>query len=630
MNRKLIKFLLPFILLFACLGFAACDKGTTEPPIGESGSGESKPPAVQPPAQLSVPANLKVGDGFLTWDKVDFADGYSVLVNDTEYKTTQCRYDLSEYTETGVYKIAVSAYSNAEIERSEQAETDYAVGTKGLDFRFVGSGVSLYCTVYRFAVDENGVCIIPETYQDVPVKKFTKPGESDPVNQKIKTIYLPKTMEVTGNGFCNFSNLETVLIGKGHEKYYGNGKCVINQADDSLIVGCIGCEVPEGVASVKEYAFYGRNVTSVVLPESVTLIGREAFSQCALLEKAVLPSRILPKSVGERDFSRTFSGCKSLKEVNLPDGVERFTESFQGCTALKSVVLPETATELVGTFSGCTSLGDIEIPQGVTYIYDAFTDCTTLQEVVVPNGVTSLKGAFSGCTMLKKVNIPNSVGTAANQGNSYLQETFRGCSSLTSIIVPGSCKILKGTFRDCTSLKNAVLEEGVKQLDYNSESASNGRVFSGCSSLLEVTLPSTLETIPIYAFADCSSLRSVKIPEKVTEIGSYAFTGCTSLKFIEIPKGVTQISRAAFSGCTSLTGAILPSRGRIMAQVFENCPLNEVYFGGSETEVEDNLIISDKYNDELLSAMRYYYSETEPGDAGNFWHYVDGVPAKWA
>jgi hypothetical protein len=34
-------------------------------------------------------------------------------------------------------------------------------------------------------------------------------------------------------------------------------------------------------------------------------------------------------------------------------------------------------------------------------------------------------------------------------------------------------------------------------------------------------------------------------------------------------------------------------------------------------------------NIELENAPRYYYSETEPTEPGNYWHYVDGVPTPW-
>lgn len=46
----------------------------------------------------------------------------------------------------------------------------------------------------------------------------------------------------------------------------------------------------------------------------------------------------------------------------------------------------------------------------------------------------------------------------------------------------------------------------------------------------------------------------------------------------------------------------------------------EVYYKGTET---------DYYNSELTDAVRYYYSETRPTDAGNYWRYVDGTATKW-
>jgi hypothetical protein len=62
-----------------------------------------------------------------------------------------------------------------------------------------------------------------------------------------------------------------------------------------------------------------------------------------------------------------------------------------------------------------------------------------------------------------------------------------------------------------------------------------------------------------------------------------------------------------------------------------NCTsLTDVYFAGSE-DVWNAISIDSNNpgNQELLSATRYYYSETAPTTEGNFWHYVDGVPTIW-
>ncbi len=70
---------------------------------------------------------------------------------------------------------------------------------------------------------------------------------------------------------------------------------------------------------------------------------------------------------------------------------------------------------------------------------------------------------------------------------------------------------------------------------------------------------------------------------------------------------VTSIGASAFSYCSGLT---------------------EVYYKGDKTEW-DKINISSR-NEDLTSATIYYYSETKPAEAGNFWHYgANGEIVKW-
>jgi hypothetical protein len=77
--------------------------------------------------------------------------------------------------------------------------------------------------------------------------------------------------------------------------------------------------------------------------------------------------------------------------------------------------------------------------------------------------------------------------------------------------------------------------------------------FSGCTSLTNVTIPSSVTSIGGSAFAFCESLTSVTIPDSATSIGGDAFLGCTSLTSVTIPNSVTSIGEFAFARCTSLT-----------------------------------------------------------------------------
>ncbi len=69
--------------------------------------------------------------------------------------------------------------------------------------------------------------------------------------------------------------------------------------------------------------------------------------------------------------------------------------------------------------------------------------------------------------------------------------------------------------------------------------------FSG-SSLQDISLPLSLQTIEAFAFHNCKHLEIVKISKNVTTIGDYAFSGCTNLRELIVPETVKKIGKNAF------------------------------------------------------------------------------------
>ena len=110
-----------------------------------------------------------------------------------------------------------------------------------------------------------------------------------------------------------------------------------------------------------------------------------------------------------------FSNCKNLTSIIIPNSVRSIGYyAFEECVNLTSITLPNSLS-LIGdyAFSGCMNLTSINIPNSVTNITQyAFRNCTNLTSVTIPKSVTSIgRYAFSGCG-LKEV-------------YSYIEEPFR-------------------------------------------------------------------------------------------------------------------------------------------------------------------------------------------------------------
>ena len=321
----------------------------------------------------------------------------------------------------------------------------------------------------------------------------------------------------------------------------------------------------------EEGCFIGcSNLTSIVIPNSVTAVGDLAFQDCSSLTSIYIPNSVT--AIGEN----AFSFCSGLTAVNIPNSVTTIgPNAFESCESLISVTLPDALTTIDdNVFGGCSSLTSIKIPGSVTSIGEgAFSYCTALismtvnaiippdlgdyafQEVnknipvYVPGGTTNVYSAADGWDEFFnyiETNIffadPNveAICLANWDFDEDGQLTFEEAAAVTD---------LGGAFQgneDITSFNELQYFTG---LDYIG-------MFQGCHGLASITLPNSAEGIDNYAFEECASLTSITIPSSVTEIGEGAFYG-TGITSITIPSSVSTIGGWLFGECANLEQIIV-------------------------------------------------------------------------
>lgn len=169
-------------------------------------------------------------------------------------------------------------------------------------------------------------------------------------------------------------------------------------------------------------------ITSVTIPNTITLIGNWAFENCTGLKSITLPDSVT------KIESYAFRNCSGITSVTLSNNLTSIASwAFNGCTGLKSLTIPDSVTTIgEGAFKGCSGLKSLTLSKNLTKITDkSFQGCSGLTSVILPESVTTIEGdymniygAFGDCTNLAKILIPDSVASIGKYA-------FQDCKKLT-------------------------------------------------------------------------------------------------------------------------------------------------------------------------------------------------------
>lgn len=339
----------------------------------------------------------------------------------------------------------------------------------------------------------------------------------------LEHIFIPASVTAVGiRAFGMCPSLKDIIVAQDNPVYSSHDG-VLFSMNDTILVRCPGWKqggyiIPDHVKYIETCAFDGSSLSGIFMPDSVTKIGRSAFSYC-----------------NELLFVRISNSVTSIAEG-----------SFFYCRNLISISFHKELIEIEEyAFCGCERLSNFDMPDHITKIG---------------------KCAFSGCKLLEKIIIPDSVAEIG-------KDVFEECKKLTIYAKCGSVayryavehKLKVQTFADHPACFTYIVRQ-------NKTPCVVITKYTGGDTAVE--LPQWIDNCHVEeigkgAFCDNDRIESVVLPNSITAIGQNAFRNCKKLTEIFIPKSVNRIADNAFYGCKNLK--IVTEKGATVCQkVFKN------------------------------------------------------------
>lgn len=325
------------------------------------------------------------------------------------------------------------------------------------------------------------------------------------------------------------------------------------------------------VTKIDDFGFSDSQIKSVTIPDSVTVIGNQAFDDCENLKTVTFGKSVT--EIGDFAFEST-----SMESVNLPASVTKIgDQAFEENENLKTVTVNGNAVIGRMAFQDCTALTTAEFlgEESLTLGTSVFSDCTALKSVTINAADATLDDhAFMDCKpatyaatfeTVYKTDFTSSIRSETPKELIFLRtETFSQETPVSdlwrveSVTLPASLtKCEQDAFKRYSMLKKVTFQGTIADWckiefeNFDSNPVNDGAelIIGGNTVAGKLTVPAEATKIGDYAFCNYQLITEVELPAGFTEIGTYAFYNNQHLYNVNLPEGIAKIGQNAFRYC---------------------------------------------------------------------------------
>ena len=295
------------------------------------------------------------------------------------------------------------------------------------------------------------------------------------------------------------------------------------------------------------WSVYGNTAVGAVIGDGITTVGNKAFNSFSAIETVSIPDSVT------RVAMDAFTNCASLDFTvyengkYLGNGTNPYLVYVSAIdkTAPQYVIHPDAAVLAEAAMSNCDNMDSLVLPDGLGYLgYESVFACDSLTSITLPKDLIAADPLFcSSCYNLASMTIDGSNTHYMMADNCLINtDTDTLVLSINNAQIPQNAGIKvigANSFRFGKLSGDIVIPDGVTRIGHHA--------FASSYDLTGASFPDSLEYIDDYAFISCS-LTGVSLPDSVKYVGEYAFAYLGGASYIDLGEGVETIGDSAFYG----------------------------------------------------------------------------------